>query len=322
VSKTRPLPQELVTLAGTQRQVLTGAQLRSELPYHALRRALAEQQVIKMWHGAYCLPAAVMTAGELANIGYDSAPTRVGASRIRTVTRLTAAELTLSRPVTACLNTAAELWRFAIDDDHQTHVLGAGPSIRAELVLHRTPPLDRESRAYGFPVVGAPETAIRLAARADSPERSLAILDAALRSRFAPADLLCDAAGRLHIAGVERVRNLLPLADGRAESPGESWLRWMCHDAGFPVPVAQFEVTCRGGARYRIDLAWPHLRLGLEYDGVEFHTGKALTRDRTRLNALTRAGWPIQSVTAPMLWAGRTKLVAELRDDLRLRGAL
>jgi len=63
------------------------------------------------------------------------------------------------------------------------------------------------------------------------------------------------------------------------------------------------------------------LRLGLEYDGVEFHTGKALTRDRARLNALTRAGWTIQSVTAPMLWGGRAQLVAELREDLRLRGA-
>ena len=151
---------------------------------------------------------------------------------------------------------------------------------RAELAVHRMPPLDRASRAYGFRVVGAPETAIRLATRADTPERCLAVLDAALRSKFAPADLVSDAAVRLHIDGVERVRKLLPLADGRAESPGESWLRWVCHDAGFPPPVPQFEVTCPNGARYRIDLAWPTLRLGLEYDGVEFHTGKALTRDR------------------------------------------
>ncbi|MET0967296.1 MAG: hypothetical protein ABWZ02_12910 [Nakamurella sp.] len=230
--------------------------------------------------------------------------------------------MTLGRPVTACLHTAAELWRFAIDHEPATHVLGAAQSIRKELAVHRTPPLDKVSRAYGFGVVGAPETAIRLAAAAANPEQCLAALDAALRSKFAPTDLLCDAAGRLHIHGVERVRKLLPLADGRAESPGESWLRWVCHDAGFPMLVPQFEVVCRGGARYRLDLAWPHLKLGLEYDGVEFHTGNALTRDRTRLNGLTRAGWTIQSVTALMLWAGRAKLVAELREDLRLRGAL
>jgi hypothetical protein len=120
---------------------------------------------------------------------------------------------------------------------------------------------------------------------------------------------MCDAAARLHIDGVERVRKLLPLADGRAESPGESRLRWVLHDADFPAPIPQCEVTCLNGATYRIDLAWPDFRLGLDYDGVEFHTGKALTGDRTRLNALTRAGWTIQSVTAPMLWTGRAELV-------------
>jgi hypothetical protein len=37
---------------------------------------------------------------------------------------------------------------------------------------------------------------------------------------------------------------------------------------------------------------------------------------------LTRAGWSIRSITASMLWAGRAVLVAELREDLRLRSAV
>ena len=76
------------------------------------------------------------------------------------------------------------------------------------------------------------------------------------------------------------------------------------------------------GSWYRLDLAWPTIKFGLEYDGVDVHTGAALTRDRKRLSALNRAGWTIQSVTAPMLWAGRAELVADLRADLLLRGAL
>jgi hypothetical protein len=288
-----------------------------------LRRALAQQQVIKIWQGAYCLPSAVIPPDELIGGSRRSAfAESERAAYIRPLTRLAAAELTLERPVIACLQTAAELYGFALEPDFSTHVLGPSPSTRHGLSVHRMPHLQRVRHTHGFGVTGPAETAVRLAARTAKSEHGLALLDAALRSGYTSTDALGVAVRRLGVAGVHRVRILLPLADGRAESPGESWLRWVCHDAGFPALVPQFVVTCRNGTIYRIDLAWPQLKLGLEYDGVEFHTGKALTRDRTRLNALTRAGWTIQSVTAPMLWAGRGALIDELKADLRQRGAL
>jgi very-short-patch-repair endonuclease len=118
------------------------------------------------------------------------------------------------------------------------------------------------------------------------------------------------------------VRALIPLADARAESPPESWLRWLCHDAGLPPPQPQFWVQCADGSSYRLDLAWPRFKLALEYDGVAFHTGAALTRDRARQNALTAEGWTILAVTAPMLTAGRDILVAQISEQLRRAGAL
>ena len=166
------------------------------------------------------------------------------------------------------------------------------------------------------------ETAVRLAALAANPPRSLAVLDAALRTNYTSAALLRESAERLRVDGVAQVRSLTAIADRRAESPPESWLRWVCHDAGFPPAVPQYWVHCPNGKWYRLDLAWPGIKLGLEYDGVGVHTGAALTADRKRLTALTRAGWTLQSVTAPMLWKGRAELVAELRADLQLRGAL
>jgi len=44
--------------------------------------------------------------------------------------------------------------------------------------------------------------------------------------------------------GVAQLRELVPLADPRSESPRESWLRIEIHDAGLPIPNLQYG---RGG---------------------------------------------------------------------------
>ena len=83
---------------------------------------------------------------------------------------------------------------------------------------------------------------------------------------------MAAAAQELHVTRVGLVRTLVVLADARSESPPESWLRWVCHDAGLPQPAPQFWVKCPSGAWFRLDLAWPELKLGLEYDGMECST--------------------------------------------------
>jgi hypothetical protein len=235
------------------------------------------------------------------------------------VTRLTAAELTLGRPVTACLDTAAELQGFRTHRDPDTHVLGTARSTLGALKVHRTPPI-RPLQQHRFAVVDPAETAVRLAAAAANPPRALAVLDAALRCRCTTRDALAKVADELRLTRIGTVRGLIALADPRAESPPESWLRWVCHDAGLPPPEPQFWVDCGDGKWFRLDLAWPGIKLGLEYDGVEFHTGRALTNDRARHNALTAQGWTVLSVTAPMLWSGREALVRQLGLELRRRG--
>ena len=73
-------------------------------------------------------------------------------------------------------------------------------------------------------------------------------------------------------------------------------------------------MTTGAGRRYRLDLGWAEFRAGCEYDGVEFHTGDALTKDRARYNALARAGWQMQAVTHRMIWRDRRALVADIRS--------
>jgi len=78
--------------------------------------------------------------------------------------------------------------------------------------------------------------------------------------------------------GIVQARSLAGLVDGRAQTPGESWQRLRILDAGFPPPTPQFEVVDHHGSRFILDLAYPEVLIGSEYDGREFHTDR---RDRT-----------------------------------------
>jgi very-short-patch-repair endonuclease len=48
------------------------------------------------------------------------------------------------------------------------------------------------------------------------------------------------------------------------------------------------------GETYRLDLAYPHLRIAVEYDGEEWHDDPDQQEaDRVRRAALARAGWGV-----------------------------
>jgi len=106
--------------------------------------------------------------------------------------------------------------------------------------------------------------------------------------------LACAATG----AGCRRAREVVALADGRAESPQESRLRLIIGGSRLPDPVAQYQVRAAGRFVARVDFAWPEQRLALEYDGLWHSEPGQFARDRERLNRLTAAGWRVLFVTA------------------------
>lgn len=89
---------------------------------------------------------------------------------------------------------------------------------------------------------------------------------------------------------IARARELVGWAEPLTESPGESWLRLRILDAGLPRPRAQIRVcTLEGVEVFRIDLGYPDIRLGLEYDGREYHgSDEARAADRERRTRLRR----------------------------------
>jgi very-short-patch-repair endonuclease len=102
---------------------------------------------------------------------------------------------------------------------------------------------------------------------------ALAALDGFLRVGVSHEQLLAEVERFRGFRGVVRLRELLPIADGRSESPAESALRLHWYDAGLPRPELQCWVQADDGSPiYRLDLALPDLKFCAEFDGRQFHS--------------------------------------------------
>ncbi|HZM80007.1 MAG TPA: hypothetical protein VFC19_30095 [Candidatus Limnocylindrales bacterium] len=119
--------------------------------------------------------------------------------------------------------------------------------------------------------------------------------------------------------GHARVMRVVELMEAAAESPQESRLRVRLVLAGLPRPVAQYIVTKGEAFVARVDLAWPELKIAIEYDGRWHASASQLEHDRKRLNRLLGQEWMVFHVTADQLRNNFDELVAQLRSAIRAR---
>lgn len=83
------------------------------------------------------------------------------------------------------------------------------------------------------------------------------------------------------------------------ESPMETRFRLTVVDAGFPEPEVNVDVSDDSGTFLgRVDLAWPRLRIGLEYDGDHHRDRPTFQHDRRRSNGFSVNGWILIHATA------------------------
>ncbi len=132
-------------------------------------------------------------------------------------------------------------------------------------------------------------------------DQALSGLDAMLRlGRFSHEELLLGVERFARQRGVRQLRVLVPLADGRAESPGESALRLRWYDANLPAPELQIPVLEDGREVYRLDLGLEELLFAAEYNGEEWHSSDEQQEyDATRSAWLSSArGWAIEAYGA------------------------
>ena len=183
--------------------------------------------------------------------------------------------------------------------------------------------VDRDVTLIGGVAVTTPlRTALDLACGL-TRLRAIAALDE-FRRRFGipVSDLRLEVLRFRRRRGVIQARRLIELSDPRAESPRESWTRLSIIDAGLAVPEPQFWVDLGGGRCYRLDLAYPHLRVAIEYDGAEFHrrTERQRERDEERRQHLRDHGWIVIVVDLDNFFTpDGSGWLAELRDALRTR---
>jgi hypothetical protein len=159
----------------------------------------------------------------------------------------------------------------------------SGDVVRDEQGLRRTGPV---------------RTAVDLIRRGPVDD-GVVLLDRLVHAGLANLTAVRDAADALpRCRGSAQARTVARWADGLAESPPETRLRLLLIRAELPPPVAQFRIFDQLGFVARVDLAYPELRLAIEYDGVWHAEPGQFARDRRRLNRLSAAQWRVLFVTA------------------------
>ncbi|OBG16201.1 hypothetical protein A5768_05740 [Mycolicibacterium fortuitum] len=274
--------------------VATHRQLMEVMSRKALAQHLRVGAITRVWHGIYAL---------------NSPGTR---------DRLAGLDLIAGKPMVACLYTAADLYGFGTDGDARVHVLDPGVRMRPTvgLMVHQRTgaPLQR---VHGRLATAPSWTAIEVARTLRRP-RALAVLDAAVRSGTCSAAEL-DAAIRQQKGrrGIVKVRELLPHADGRAESPMESEARLAFIDGGLPLPELQYEIVDRRGQLWRVDFAWPEAMVVAEYESMDWHASReALKHDRLKVARLQECGWMSVPLVVDDVRRRPSDLVARIRHHL------
>jgi len=268
-----------------------------------LRKAVASREVVRPVRGAYLRADVELTEIARAQVvalvvGRTAVLCDRTAAWVHGVDCLSYAELDDPPPVESCV------------------LRGHEPTERPE-VVGRT----RDLRDEDIVVIGGVRVTSPLRTAADLlcllPRReALAAADALMRAHgFTVADLRRLLVRYFRRRGVIQARDLAPLVDGRAESAGESWTRLVIIDHDLPTPQVQVWIDVDGRPTYRLDLAYAHARIAIEYDGAEHHTRRAdRQRDEARRAWLRAHGWRVIVVTklsfsdeAVSVWIGELR---------------
>jgi very-short-patch-repair endonuclease len=161
-------------------------------------------------------------------------------------------------------------------------------------------------------------TAFDLARRPSRVEAVAAVDALAHRFDFELDQLRTLRSRHLGLRGSCGLERVLELVDRRAQSPMESRIRVALVRGGLP-PAVQHPVPVEHGCCY-LDLAYPELRLGVEFDGRHHRTAEQARSDLHREALLTAAGWKIIRFDAWTVFNRPQRIVTDTRAELLRRG--
>ena len=289
---------------------LHGAHLRADVLAQigatALRRAIANRALVTSW------PRVVVEGGRQGELWTRSAA----------AVRAYGPDCALTGPTAAALHGcgAAESGRTHILLPYREH-----PRPRLGLsVHHSTRFVDDVVQLRGLPVLALDRVVADLLCRARERD-ALAVCDQALALRpDGDRESWRNRLGeriieRADPRGTRRAQELLAVATGQAGSPAESWLRLTLIELGFPWPEVNWPLRSPWGETiWILDLAWPHLRVAVEYQGYAVHAERG-DEDAARFTDLERRGWIVVVAQARDL-RDHHDLELRLRDAFARRG--
>jgi hypothetical protein len=216
--------------------------------------------------------------------------------------RIAAAWLWSHREATiAGLSAAAVHGAKWISDDSPVELIHANPRPPLGVVTRRAFLHSEEVQPVGGRQVTTPaRTAFDLGRRGSLPS-AVARLDALARAtKVSVEDVQAVAARHPGTRGLRQLESVLDLIDRGAESPQESYLRLVLIRSGLPRPKTQVPVYADDGAVVAyLDMGWPELLVGVEYDGDHHRTDRRqYVRDIRRWELVEELGWLLVRVVA------------------------
>lgn len=224
------------------------------------------------------------------------------------------------RAVIGGLSAAAMQGAPWIADDAPVELIWKNEHPPAGLVVRNDTLAGDEVEHFGrLPVTTCARTAFDLGRRLGR-DAAVARLDALAWARFLKVDDVWSLAARYPSArGMKALRIALPLVDGGAASPKETWLRLLLIDNGYPKPQTQISVHDARGLIGVADMGWPELEIAVEYDGGYHQTSrKRYVMDQRKQRRLEALGWILIRVIAE---DSEADILARVAEAWRRRGA-
>jgi very-short-patch-repair endonuclease len=180
------------------------------------------------------------------------------------------------------------------------------------LVVHRGQLLPDEATAVdGIAATSPVRTAYDLGRNPPLTEAVVALDALSHRWEFRPDAVLDLRCRHLGARGSAQLPQVVRLANPLAESPMESRIRLVIVLAGLPVPVLQHPI-----GPFFLDLAYPAIRLAIEYDGRAHREQVRAMRDLDRQAYLSDAGWKVLRFTAAQVLCRPRWVAARVREEL------
>jgi very-short-patch-repair endonuclease len=306
------LPAQMAAVADTQQGLITLSQLQDlKVTRHQRERLLSTGQIVRVAHDVYRLSGVAWTWQA----------------------RIAAAHLAVGSDAVVSHRSAAAL--YGLDGFDQQRI------VHLSLPIHRSPRKPSDVRLHrcidyklispqprqNIKVTDPARLVLDLYASEPNPEVARRGLFSARKKKLVSWTELEECLRR-HTRqgrrGIAKLRADLALYGriGCPETSFEDAIARLLMEAGLPEPQLQHRVETPGG-RYRVDVAYPGLRVGIEGKSRQHHlTDEAFESDPVRDTNLAIAGWIVIHVTWAQLQDDPEGVVRRVRRALESRGLL